>query len=173
MGDPPEELDQLANPGNLYNYSNVWFMFKYESDGSFRYEGAYLDNVELWGESGSPPSGCTPSSTVACLNNNRFRVTATWRDFVGSTGSAMVAPAGTNDSGILYFFTSNNWEMLIKVLNGCTFNNRYWVFFAATTDVQFTVNVTDTVYNTTRQYTNSLGHPANAVTDTSAFATCP
>lgn len=159
--------------GNLYNYSNVWFMFKYESDGSIKYEGAYLDNVELWGQSGSPPSGCTPSSTVACLNSNRFRVTINWRDFSNNTGSARVAPAGTDDSGIFYFFTSDNWEVLFKVLDGCSFNNRYWVFFAATTDVQFTATVTDTLYNTTRTFYNSLGHPANAVTDTSAFATCP
>jgi hypothetical protein len=39
---------------------------------------------------------------------------------------------------------ANNLEMLIKVLDACAFNNRYWVFFSAGTNVEFTLTVTDT-----------------------------
>ena len=63
--------------------------------------------------------------------------------------------------------------MLIKVLDGCAINGRYWVFFAATTDVELTVTVTDTQENQTRVYTNPLNQAADAITDTGAFATCP
>jgi hypothetical protein len=95
----------------------------------------------------------------------------------------MVAPCGSDDSGLFYFFDEANWEMLFKVLNGCCYNNNYWVYFAATTDVGFNVRVTDTMTGFTKaysnksgvdvDYSNELGHPANAVTDDTAFPTCP
>ena len=50
---------------------------------------------------------------------------------------------------------------------------RFWVFYAATTDVGFTVTVTDLLTGTSKTYANPLGQAADAVTDTSAFATCP
>jgi hypothetical protein len=118
-----------------------------------------------------------------CLQNGRFKVEVTWNDHHGQTGSGMVAPCGTDDSGIFYFFNEDNWEMLFKVLNGCNYNNHYWVYFAGTTDVGFNVRVTDTLTGFTKayssksgevvDYTNELGHPANAVTDNTAFPTCP
>jgi hypothetical protein len=79
----------------------------------------------------------------------------------------------TDDSGLFWFFSNSNMELLIKVLDGCSFNSHYWVFFAATTDQEFTVTVTDTLTGYVNQYTNPMKHPADAVTDTSAFATCP
>ena len=33
--------------------------------------------------------------------------------------------------------------MLIKVLDGCTVNNRFWVFAAATTNFEYRLRVTD------------------------------
>jgi hypothetical protein len=117
---------------------------------------------------------CTPSSTVLCLNNNRFRVEGTFRTPQGQTGPFMATPvASAPDSGLFWFFSANNLEMLMKVLNGCALNSRYWVFFAAGTNVEFTVNVTDTLRGGTRTYTNPLNNPAAPVQDTSAFATCP
>jgi formate-dependent nitrite reductase cytochrome c552 subunit len=125
---------------------------------------------------------CGPDADTMCLQGNRFKVEVTWRTQDGSTGSGMVAPCGTDDSGIFYFFSDNNWEMLFKVLNGCSINDHYWVFFAATTNVEFTTRVTDTLTGFAKsysssgesiEYTNPLGQPANAVTDTTAFATCP
>jgi hypothetical protein len=52
-------------------------------------------------------------------------------------------------------------------------NNRYWVFFAATTDQAYVVNVYDQVAGAPRQYINPLGQQSSAVTDTAAFVTCP
>ena len=63
--------------------------------------------------------------------------------------------------------------MLVKVLNGCALNNRYWVFAAATTDVGYTLRVTDTETGRIKTYTNQVGQAAPAITDTDAFATCP
>ena len=108
-----------------------------------------------------------------CLNGGRFKVQMNWRDQKGQTGQGKAAPAGTDDSGILYFQNPDNWEMLVKVLDGCSINNRNWVFFAATTDQEFTLTVTDTRTGSVVQYVNPLKQAADAVTDTAAFATCP
>ena len=116
---------------------------------------------------------CVADAHTLCLNNGRFRVHVAWETPVGDEGSASVVPVGSDDSGLLYFFTSNNWEMLIKVLDACTSTNHYWVFFAATTNVQFVVTVTDTQTGRVKTYLNPQGNSADAVTDTGAFATCP
>ncbi len=116
---------------------------------------------------------CTPGPTTMCLNGDRFRVEVEWNDFVGASGPGSVAPCGVDDSGLFWFFSPNNWEMLVKVLDGCAINNNYWVFFAATTNVGYTLTVTDTQTNAVKTYTNPLGVAPPAETDTSAFATCP
>lgn len=121
-------------------------------------------------------SGCTASATSMCLAERRFKVEVAWRDFNGNTGSARVVPLGTfasDNSGLFFFFTSDNWEMLVKVLDGCSLNDRFWVFSAATTTVQYTLRVTDTRTGSIKEYFNRLGNPAATVTDTAAFATCP
>ncbi len=113
-----------------------------------------------------------PPAETVYLRNDRFTVEIDTRDFVGVERPARLVTQST-DSAVLYFFDPDNWEVLIKVLDACDFNNRYWVFFAATTNVELTVTVTDTEADVVKQYTNELGHPADAITDTEAFATCP
>ena len=115
---------------------------------------------------------CTATDTRMCLQNSRFSVRVFWEDEYGNTGDGHAIPA-TDDSGLFWFFSPNNMELLIKVLNGCSINNHFWVFFAATTDQKFTVRVTDLETEEQMEYTNPLKNPADAVTDTSAFATCP
>ncbi|HKV12867.1 MAG TPA: PPC domain-containing protein [Thermoanaerobaculia bacterium] len=119
------------------------------------------------------PSDCEPGLETLCLNGGRFRVEAEWRDFDGNTGSAKVVPFGSDDSGLLWFFHPENWEVLIKVLDGCGVNQRYWVFAAATTNVEYTIRVTDTETGRMTEYTNPLNRISPAITDTGAFATCP
>jgi hypothetical protein len=96
-----------------------------------------------------------------------------WRDFQGNVGMGQVVPFGSDDSGLFYFFGADNWEMLVKVLRGCGLNQHYWVFAAATTNVEYTLTVTDTATGKRQSYENPLGERAPAITDTSAFATCP
>ena len=116
---------------------------------------------------------CVPGPTTLCLAGNRFRVEVAWRIPSGQTGAGTVASCGTADSGLFWFFSPTNWEMLIKILNGCGLNNRYWVFMAATTNVEFTLRVTDTLTGAVQQYFNPLNRLAPPLADTNAFATCP
>lgn len=107
-----------------------------------------------------------------CLDDDRFRVEVEWRDLAGSSGDAVAFPR-TDDSGVFYFFDPNNWELLIKVLDGCAVNDHFWVFYGATTNVEYEVKVTDTERGVEKTYFNTLGTAAPPIQDTRAFATCP
>ncbi|MDA8017481.1 MAG: hypothetical protein MPN21_08535 [Thermoanaerobaculia bacterium] len=114
----------------------------------------------------------TGTDTTLFLNDDRFEIEVDWRDFQDGTGPGRVVQFCTNDSGLFWFFGQDNWELLIKVLDACTFNDRFWVFAAATTNVEYTLRVTDTQTNVTKTYFNPLGQASDAITDTAAFATC-
>jgi hypothetical protein len=115
---------------------------------------------------------CADNADALCLLGGRFEVSVTWTDFAGQSGSAKAVPFATADSGLLYFFSENNWEMLVKVLDGCDFNERVWVFAAATTNVAYTLEVKDRVSGLSKIYENPLGQASAAITDTSAFSAC-
>ncbi|MEO8196361.1 MAG: hypothetical protein ABI689_06525 [Thermoanaerobaculia bacterium] len=107
------------------------------------------------------------------LRKGRFRISATWKNFQNVTGNGTFVPLGSEDSGIVWFFSPGAFELMIKIVDGCSLNNRYWVFLAALTNVEFHVTVYDTWTETTKLYDNTLGVSAAAITDTSAFQTCP
>lgn len=116
---------------------------------------------------------CPSGLSRLCLNQSRFEATIDWRDFNGNRGSGKVVTLRSEDSGLFWFFDEDNWEVLVKILNGCAVNDRYWVFSAATTNVGYTLRVRDTKTGQVKEYVNRLGESAHATTDTSAFATCP
>lgn len=112
------------------------------------------------------------SPTTLCLKRGRFVVDADWRNFAGVSGSARVVAHRSGDSGLLWFFGADNWEMLVKTLDGCRINGHFWVFAAAATNVEYTLRVTDTLTGGTKKYSNPRGNTAAAVTDTRAFYAC-
>ena len=115
---------------------------------------------------------CVPADTVLCLADRRFRVTVAWRDYQGQTGDGHAVPLDFGPSGFLYFFEPTNIEALVKTLDGCAINGYFWVFAAATTDVEYTLRVIDTRSGRLREYRNSLGVASPTINDTRAFA-CP
>jgi hypothetical protein len=117
--------------------------------------------------------GCAPGPGVLCLGaGGRFRVTVHFETATGQEGDGRTVDIGRRDSGLFYFFDPDNMEMLVKVLDGCSINQRRWVFYAATTDVGFVLTVEDLVAGVTREYQNSVGVAAPPVLDSDAFATC-
>ncbi len=121
------------------------------------------------------PVACADDATDLCLDS-RFRASVAWRAQDGSTGQGSAVPiASAPQSGLFYFFSATNIEMLLKVLNACTpaLGNKFWTFYAATTNVQFTLTVVDTQTGKTRVYFTPLGQAAPPVQDVSAFSTCP
>jgi hypothetical protein len=118
-----------------------------------------------------PQGTCVPLPTVMCLNENRFGVAARWTTATQS-GNAFATKL-TNDSGYLWFFSSENIETVVKILNGCGVNGRYWFFSGGLTDQGVDITVTDTKNGTTRTYNSLRGSAFQPIQDTSAFATCP
>ena len=92
---------------------------------------------------------------------------------MGDARAIPLDPTGIFKGGVFAFADPFNPEILVKVLDGCAINNRYWVFYAGTTNVGFELTVTDTGAGQTRVFTNPDLQAADAVTDTQAFATCP
>ena len=115
---------------------------------------------------------CRASWDGLCLGGDRFRAELEWRDFEGNTGTAQPLLDNVGDSGVFWFFDADNWEMQLKVLDACDLNERFWVFAASTTEVEFTLRLTDVVTGVTKTYFNPLGNSAGAITDTDAFDVC-
>jgi hypothetical protein len=123
--------------------------------------------------------GCTPSVTALCIDNapgdRRFEVTMAFNHGLTLTGPAFAvstASLGVSNGGLFWFFSQRNPEMLVKVLNACSVNNRFWVFFNAGTNVGFTVHVKDTSTGQVKTYSNLDNNTAQPVQDTNAFV-CP
>ncbi len=119
----------------------------------------------------SAPSGsCRADAETLCLQDSRFEVKMDWLSTDGESGHGRVVHAGTDDSGMFRFFDPENWEVLIKVLDGCAINQRTWVLGASTTDLGYRIRVTDTITDESRSYMNEPGRPAPAIVDTQAFS---
>jgi hypothetical protein len=126
----------------------------------------------LWASPSAAQVSCVPNDTTLCLQGARFQVSVAWTDPQGNQGLGHVVPYTTDDSGIYWFFDASDWEMVVKVIDGCALNGSYWVFAAATTNVAYQLHVKDTSTGTVRTYGNPQGVSSPAVTDTSAFSTC-
>jgi hypothetical protein len=117
------------------------------------------------------PSVCVPGGTTLCLGaGGRFQVEATF-----DTGDQQGPAQGvklTDETGYLWFFSASNVELVVKVLDACAYNQRFWVFAGGLTNVQVTLRITDTTTGTVKTYINPQGAAFQPVQDTSAFATC-
>ena len=107
-----------------------------------------------------------------CLQQDRFEVTMTWHTTSGASGTAQRV-SSTEDSGLLWFFDADNWEAMVKVLDGCGLNDHYWLFAATSTNVGYTLTVEDLLTGEQKTYSNPPGVSAAAITDTEALAVCP
>jgi photosystem II stability/assembly factor-like uncharacterized protein len=130
------------------------------------YAGANGASVYQYGKPDLTP--CFSGPFALCLNGGRFRVTASWQTTDGRSGAGMrVALSG--DTGYFWFFSSDNVELVVKVLDGTGVNGHFWVFYGALSDVQYTITIRDTHTGVVKTWANPQGHLAS-VADTTAFA---
>lgn len=94
-------------------------------------------------------------------------MTVAWRDPAGHQGVGTTVPL-TSDTGAFWFFAPANVELVVKVLDGRAVNGKFWVFYGALSDVEYTLTVTDTATGVMKTYHNPAGRLAS-VADTSAF----
>jgi hypothetical protein len=123
-----QQFCDIQNPA-----SGTWNILAAHTSGP---GGAFQVTASLIGQVTVVPTPCVPGPTTLCLNGGRFRVQVSFATPLG-TGYAAPGPVISDESGLLWFFSPGNWELALKVLDGCQVNRHYWVFFAALTDVEY------------------------------------
>ena len=121
------------------------------------------------------PGGCTSggADTLCVQQNGRFTIKVAWTNqYAGNTTGVGTAFAVTSDSGFFTFFSANNIELVVKVLDGTQVNGKFWVLYGALSDVGYTITVTDIQTGAVKTYVNAPGTLAS-VADTTAFAARP
>lgn len=116
-------------------------------------------------------TACVAGGPTLCLAGERFAVSATFTQPGGIPTQAQ-ARTLTEDSGYLWFFSPDNVELTVKVLDGCGVNGHYWVFAAGLTNVEVQLRVTDTATDTAKVYSNPQGRLFVPIADTRAIPTC-
>ena len=110
---------------------------------------------------------CVPGPTRLCLQGGRFAVDAVWKDFQGRTGTGTAVPL-SGDTGYFWFFAPTNVEVVAKVLDGRALGGKFWFFYGALSNVEYTLTVTDTQTGAVKIYKNPSGQ-FGSVADTAAF----
>jgi hypothetical protein len=116
---------------------------------------------------------CTEDETTLCFQDGRFQATVVWRAADGSSGDGRASRL-SDQAGTFWFFEQENAEMLVKLLDACGVPGLegFWFFVAATTDLDFTLEVIDTRSGVSKEYSNLLGQTAEPVQDTLTFRSC-
>lgn len=105
------------------------------------------------------------------LQGGRYRVSATYDS--GSESGRALGKNLTDESATFTFFGDENVELVLKVIDACTFNDRFWVFASGLTDVEVEILVEDLETRESRTYLSDGGAAFEPILDTGAFATCP
>jgi len=163
--------------GNLYvvSISSSQVLRYRGSDGAFL--GAFYTGLPLFFPTylvftPAAVPACQDDATHLCLAGGRFRVEVAWRTPDGGSGAGQAVRL-TAESAYFWFFDAANVELLVKVLDGCPVNGRYWVFAGGLTNVATTLTVTDTRSGAVETYRNPQGTAFAPLQETAAFSTCP
>ena len=108
------------------------------------------------------------STTTPLAFDGGYQVSLCYETTDGMVGEARGGIWASNQSGLLWFFSRDNAEVLVKVLDGCSDNGRRWIFVAPVTDVAFNLRVTS-VGGREWTHRNRLGETAATASETSAF----
>ena len=110
---------------------------------------------------------CVAGETSLCLQDARFEVRANWQAGEGS-GVGTAVPR-TSDTGMFWFFSPGNVELVVKVLDGCRLGGYRWVLMGGLTDVGVEITVTDSESDAVKTYRNPEGSPFATRFDLMAF----
>jgi polysaccharide biosynthesis protein PslG len=108
-----------------------------------------------------------PAGPSLDLFSGRFSVEVSWRDHQGNSGYGQPVP-DSDLSGFFWFFSPDNLELVVKVLDGRPVNGHFWFFYGALSDVEYWITVTDKTTGERRQYHNPPGNLCGDA-DTRAF----
>ena len=110
---------------------------------------------------------CVADATDACLLGDRFQVSVTWQTTAGQSGSGTAASL-SDETGTFAFFDPQAVDLVVKVLDGRALTGKFWFFYGALSNVEYTITLTDTVTGSSKQYHNAQGNLCG-LGDTSAL----
>lgn len=114
---------------------------------------------------------CSGSSTALCLEDGRFRLHTDWWVGDDRTDNATALPM-RKETGGFWFFTPDNPEVVVKVLDGCGSNGHRWIYAAGLTDVEVHLSVTDTATGEVWSRVNPWQTPFAPLQDIEALGGC-
>ncbi|HEY0781415.1 MAG TPA: hypothetical protein VGE98_03095, partial [Thermoanaerobaculia bacterium] len=104
---------------------------------------------------GSAVGTCRPGTTELCLANRRYALSVDWANSgAGASGKAGAVRLASDLTGAFYFTDPSNLELLVKVLD---LGDRVAVFYGSLSNLEFTLQVTDTVSGQAKTYHNPAG----------------
>lgn len=115
---------------------------------------AYFDNALL-----------QATDTVLPLQNSFFNIGVTWETPEGVAGVGHAVQL-SEETGYFWFFNPSDAEIVIKVVNACSFNDRFWLFAGGLTNTKVVITVTDVFSSISRSYVNPQGSPFQPIQDT-------
>jgi hypothetical protein len=108
-----------------------------------------------------------PPGQIVPNQSGRFQTSVAWTAPDGTSRTGNLSYISGQTAGF-WFFSPDNIEVVVKVLDGRAFNGKFWVFYGSLTTEQFTLTVTDTLTGAIKTYTNAQGQMSSAA-DTNAF----
>lgn len=162
-----DAADGRATVANLEAEAPYTFRLRSRSGGG---------KTSAWSEEVSATTGdasgaCRTGEQYLCLSEGRFEIQAHWKNHLeeGVFGAATAVPVDVSDeSGMFWFFSSTNIELVVKTLDGRQLNGHYWVYFGALSNVEYWVTVRDTEGGGRRTYHNPPAENCGQ-SDTMAF----
>lgn len=122
--------------------------------------GDYVLSVDRAAVASTRVTGSCTAGPYLCLNGNRFRAEVTWKN--GGVAAPAQAVSVSGDTGYFWFVGPENVELMVKVLDGRGINNSFWVYYGALTNLEYTLEITDTVTGVVKTYRNPAGRFASA-----------
>jgi PKD repeat protein len=103
-------------------------------------------------------SSCVEDAATMCLLGGRYRIASHWRNqYVGGAVSTLSKATLTDVTGAFWLFDPATYEYLIRI-NTATNNGRAWIAIPTFTDVEFWIDVTDTVTGQSKEYHSAPGN---------------
>jgi hypothetical protein len=137
--------------------------------GAAAYGAALFAGTSAGGIYQSPPrpQSCYAVDTLLCLLGGRFSVQLTWMQGDGTSGLAH-ARGLADGSGRFWFFSPDNTEVFVKMVDGGLVNGHSWFFAGGLSDLAYTLTVTDVQTGEVVSYSNPAG-TLESIADTGSF----
>ena len=111
---------------------------------------------------------CVPDASRLCFQSGRFTATMTYQNAGSPLPATAVQPAG-GAPGFFRFAEPAAAEIWLDLVDGCSFNGRYWLTALGVSSDGWTLSFTDHATGALQNYSVPTGSYGSPITDTNAF----